>query len=282
MRSTSSAQLLLALVVGVIVALAPADPGHLFAESVSGGFGIKSRLFGPEPVPPRPVTLTVRSEAAIHAADAVEALAPFVTTSSHHLALDRAFKAYFNYREAHPENVRTPYLYYVDFGLGNLEPRGYVFDMEALRVVEGPFTVAAGSGSGSDARGVPMEFSNREGSNATSLGLFVTGDTYAFRGKSNGTPYQSIGLRMEGVSDKYNDAAYQRGVVIHGAPYVTPDRAGRSEGCPAMEPDRAERLLPMLAGGSLVFLFSPNDRDWAYGDPWTQPELDYVLQISAR
>jgi hypothetical protein len=56
-------------------------------------------------------------------------------------------------------------------------------------------------------------------------------------------------------------------VVAHGAPYVTPDKAGRSEGCPAMEQARAKRLLPMLANGALVFLFAP-DAEWMRSDPW--------------
>lgn len=285
MRSTSAAQFLLALILGVIIALAPAreERGNLFARSIGDALDSKgAAIAGPEPVQPRSIALTVRSEAAIQADEALQALSHAVTASSHPTALESAFKAYFNYREAHPEEVRTPYLYFVDFGLGNLEPRGYVFDMEALRLVEGPFTVAAGSGSGSDDRGVPVEFSNREGSNATSLGLFVTRGTYDFSGKSNGRAYRSIGLRMDGVSDGFNDAALERGVVIHGAPYVTAGRAGKSQGCPAMEPERAERLLPALAGGSLVFLYSPNDREWATEEPWTQPELDYVFKVAAR
>ncbi len=284
MRSTSAAQLLLALILGVIIAFAPSrdERGSLFARAGTVPLDSRGTEAGPEPVRPRSVTLSVRSEAAIQAEDALMVLSPLVAASSHPKALESAFKAYFNYREAHPEDVRTPYLYFVDFGLGNLEPRGYVFDMDALRLVEGPFTVAAGSGSGSDDRGVPVEFSNREGSNATSLGLFVTRKTYDFRGKSNGRPYRSIGLRIEGVSDGFNDAALERGVVIHGAPYVTANRAGRSEGCPAMEPERAERLLPMLAEGSLVFQYSPNDREWATEEPWTQPELDYLLKVAAR
>jgi hypothetical protein len=56
-------------------------------------------------------------------------------------------------------------------------------------------------------------------------------------------------------------------VVAHGAPYVTAAAAGRSEGCPAVEPERARRLLPRLAGGGLVFLFAP-DATWLAGDPW--------------
>ena len=69
------------------------------------------------------------------------------------------------------------------------------------------------------------------------------------------------------MSGAYNDNARARRVVAHGAPYVTPRRAGLSEGCPAMEPSRDRRLLPKLAGGGLVFLFAP-DAKWLGGDPW--------------
>ena len=57
-------------------------------------------------------------------------------------------------------------------------------------------------------------------------------------------------------------------MVAHGAPYVTPTRAGRSEGCPAMEQGRARELLPRIAQGGLVFLFSPLDKTWMRSDPW--------------
>jgi hypothetical protein len=34
-----------------------------------------------------------------------------------------------------------------------------------------------------------------------------------------------------------------------------------------MEPARAERLLPKLAEGGMVFLFAP-DQSWLTSDPW--------------
>jgi hypothetical protein len=128
--------------------------------------------------------------------------------------------------------------------------------------------VAHGRGSAVDVRGIPVRFSNRRGSLASSLGLYLARETYAFRGTAGGRPYRSIGLRLEGLSGVMNDNAIDRRVVAHGAPYVTADGAGRSEGCPAMELDRAERLLPRFANGGLVFLFSPlanllNDEPWA-------------------
>jgi hypothetical protein len=142
-----------------------------------------------------------------------------------------------------------------------------VFDMESYRIVDGPFTVAHGRGSAPAPSGVPTRFSNRSGSNATSLGLYVAKAAYDFRGKSAGQPYRSVGLRLMGVSSGFNDNALARGVVAHGAPYVTPTKAGRSEGCPAMEPARAEALLPKLANGGMVFLFAP-DENWRARDRW--------------
>jgi hypothetical protein len=198
---------------------------------------------------------------------AVGTLGSLVKHLSQPAALESAFKGYFAFKTAHPDQVKKPFLYFVDYGLSSTTPRGYVFDMDNLSIVDGPFMVAAGRGSTVDTSGVPVSFSNRSGSAATSLGLYVTGSTYAFSGHSAGHLYRSIGLRLLGQSDGFNDNAFARGVVAHGAPYVTPSRAGRSEGCPAMEQGRAKELLPKLANGSVVFLFAPNDQ-WLSSDPW--------------
>ena len=190
---------------------------------------------------------------------ALAALAPRVEETSHPEALPDAFRSYYAYRAAHPEETK-PYLYFVDYGLPSTAPRGWVFDMQRLAVVEGPFTVAHGRGSAASHYGVPVFFSNALGSAATSLGLYVAQELYAFRGRASGHAYRSVGLRIEGVSDGFNDNARERKVGVHGAPYVTPKQAGLSEGCPAMEPARARRLLPKLAQGGLVFLFAPDER----------------------
>lgn len=199
---------------------------------------------------------------------ALRALSAAVTRSSHPEALRTAFRAYYSYRAANRDDVRKPYFYFVDLGLGNATRRGYVFDMDRLVVVEGPFTVAHGRGSSRARNGVPTSFSNRPGSYASSLGLYLAQETYTFSGKSGGRRYTSVGLRMRGESGDFNDAARRRGIVAHGAPYVTAREAGRSEGCPAMEPQRANRLLPKIAHGGVVFIYSPNDTRWLAGDPW--------------
>jgi hypothetical protein len=200
-------------------------------------------------------------------ATALTAFQSVVRPLSHPSALSDGFRSYFAYKSAHPDQITKPYLYFVDYGLPSTTPRGYVFDMESLKIVDGPFMVAHGRGSSAKKYGVPTRFSNATGSYATSLGLYVAQQTYAFRGKTGGKPYASVGLKLQGVSAGYNDNALARKVVAHGAPYVTPRRAGRSEGCPAMEQSRARKLLPVLANGAMVFLFAPNEK-WMGSDPW--------------
>jgi hypothetical protein len=213
------------------------------------------------------VETSAASELARVTSSALAALSGAVRPLSRPAALEDACHGYFAFKAAHPDEVRKPYLYFVDYGLPSTEPRGYVFDMDELRIVDGPFTVAHGRGSAADRSGVPRRFSNASGSNATSLGLYVAKTLYDFHGKSAGRSYRSVGLRLMGVSEGFNDNALSRGVVAHGAPYVTSSKAGRSEGCPAMEPSRAERLLPKLAEGGMVFLFAPDER-WMSTDPW--------------
>lgn len=204
---------------------------------------------------------------------AVRTIGAVVRPLSHPKALETAFHSYFAYLAQHPDDVKKPYLYFVDYGLPSTEPRGYVFDMRALQIVDGPFTVAHGRGSSTSQYGIPTRFSNASGSAATSLGLYLAESTYSFHGRTGGQPYTSIGLKLKGVSQGFDDNALARGVVAHGAPYVTPTKAGRSEGCPAMEPQRAQRVLPELADGGMVFLFGL-DSTWMANDPWVGASAD--------
>jgi len=265
------APLLLAFAVLVLGAAPPASaragamagvadaPAALVAEAVEVAAAAPAAMAAPAETPD-PVAERVRA--------ALRALSPHVRRTSHPEALRMAFRAYYNYRAANPGRVRKPYLFFVDFGLDNRTPRGYVFDMDRLTLVEGPFTVAHGSGSSRSRNGVPTRFSNQPGSKATSLGLYVAQETYTFHGKAGGRAYTSVGLRLDGESGRFNNAARRRRIVAHGAPYVTARDAGRSEGCPAIEPHRARRLLPMLANGGVVFHFSPHDAQWMRQDPW--------------
>ena len=107
--------------------------------------------------------------------------------------------------------------------------------------------VAHGKGSDENHDGIAEKFSNQQGSNATSLGFYLTGDRY----------YGKWGLSMflDGLSVT-NSKARERAIVLHGAPYVknAPVRQGRSWGCPAVAMENRNRVVEILAGGSLMFI----------------------------
>ncbi|HEY6942342.1 murein L,D-transpeptidase catalytic domain family protein [Dokdonella sp.] len=143
----------------------------------------------------------------------------------------------------------------IDYSRSSLQPRLWIFDLEQRRLLYNEL-VAHGQGSGDD---IPTRFSNDDGSHASSLGLFLTRDTY--RG------HNGLSLRMQGLEPGFNDAAMSRAIVMHGAAYVNADRGrqlgrlGRSWGCPALRSAVAAPVIDVLKGGQFVFSYYP-DQDW--------------------
>jgi hypothetical protein len=143
----------------------------------------------------------------------------------------------------------------IDYSRSSLQPRLWVFDLTAHRLLYQE-VVAHGQGSGGD---VPNRFSNDDGSHASSLGLFVTRDTYI--------GHNGYSLRMQGLEHGVNDAAMSREIVMHGAPYVNPEagkhmgRLGRSWGCPALRSAVAKPIIDVLKDGQFVFSYYP-DQAW--------------------
>ena len=131
----------------------------------------------------------------------------------------------------------------IDYSLPSSQPRMFVFDLAARKLLFREL-VAHGKNSGDDHA---TYFSNSPCSLATSLGLFVTADTYV---GSNG-----YSLRLKGLEEGINDMAWERAIVMHGAAYVSRTavralgRLGRSWGCPAVRKEVARKIidLEMLA-----------------------------------
>jgi hypothetical protein len=150
---------------------------------------------------------------------------------------------------------RRDLLTVIDYSLPSSQPRLFVFDLEARRLLFREL-VAHGKNSGGDSANY---FSNSPGSLATSLGLFVTADTYV---GSNG-----YSLRLKGLEEGVNDMAMDRAIVMHGASYVSRaaikamGRLGRSWGCPAVRKEVAKKMIDTLRGGSPIFAYYP-DKDW--------------------
>jgi hypothetical protein len=145
----------------------------------------------------------------------------------------------------------------IDYSRPSTSPRLWVIDLETGRVLFEEL-VAHGRGSGDN---LTEHFSNEPGSLASSLGLFLTGDTYD---GSNG-----YSLRLQGLEPGVNHRAVERAIVMHGAPYVRTGmerfgRLGRSWGCPAVRPAVARRLIDTIKGGTLLLAYYP-DAQWLQG-----------------
>ncbi|MDP3559818.1 MAG: murein L,D-transpeptidase catalytic domain family protein [Legionellaceae bacterium] len=150
--------------------------------------------------------------------------------------------------------VKKPILTVIDYSLPSNRQRMWVFDMKKETLLFNTY-VAHGVNSGLD---VPHHFSNVFSSRATSLGAFITADTY------NGS--KGYSLNLKGLEPGFNDHAYDRRVVIHGAWYVEPTfiqksgRAGRSWGCPAIAPALVKPVINTIKNGSLVFAYYPDSQ----------------------
>ena len=143
----------------------------------------------------------------------------------------------------------------IDYSKPSTARRLWVFDLRAKTLLYEEL-VAHGQGTGDN---YAQRFSNEDESHQTSLGLFVTRDTYV---GTNG-----YSLRLDGLDTGVNDRARARAIVMHGAPYVSDEfvktngRLGRSWGCPALRAGVARELIDRVKGGSLVFSYYP-DQDW--------------------
>lgn len=143
----------------------------------------------------------------------------------------------------------------IDYSKPSSERRLWVYDLKSKQLLFEEL-VAHGQGSGAN---IATQFSNLDESHQTSLGLFVTGDTYV--GKNG------YSLRLDGLDRGFNDHARDRAIVMHGAPYVSDafvkstGRLGRSWGCPAVSELVARKMIDTVKDGGLVFAYYP-DAKW--------------------
>lgn len=131
----------------------------------------------------------------------------------------------------------------IDYKQHNSKERFYIIDMESGRVET--YLTAHGKNSDPDFDGYATKFSNSEGSLMSSLGFYLTAETYY---GDNG-----YSLRLDGLSTT-NSNARARAIVIHGASYVRDaSLIGRSYGCPALEEQYAADVINLVKGGVLIY-----------------------------
>ena len=155
----------------------------------------------------------------------------------------------------------APRLAVIDYSLPSTTPRLWVFDLAANKLLFRE-VVAHGQGTGEN---LARNFSNKDGSHQSSIGLFRTADTYI--------GHNGYSLRMQGLEPGTNDAAMARAIVMHGAPYVNvkmaqqKGRLGRSWGCPALRPEVAKQVIDSLKNGQMIFSYYPNS-NWLAKSPF--------------
>ncbi|PJD95205.1 MAG: hypothetical protein CK426_04780 [Legionella sp.] len=150
--------------------------------------------------------------------------------------------------------VKKPVLTVIDYSLPSNKQRMWVFDVKRERLLYNTY-VAHGKNSGVVAA---RRFSNTESSKQSSLGTYITKDTYI--------GHKGYSLNLQGLDRGFNDNAYNRRVVMHGAWYMEPDfikktgRAGLSWGCPAIAQTLAKPVINTIKNGSVIFAYFPDKK----------------------
>jgi hypothetical protein len=149
---------------------------------------------------------------------------------------------------------KTDLLTICDFSQSSSKERMYVIDVRNKKILYKTF-VAHGINSGEE---YANAFSNQEESCKSSLGFYITRKTYY--------GVNGLSLRIEGLDKGFNDNAYKRSIVIHGAPYVSLrilhkyGVMGTTFGCPAIPSEVSDEIIPLVKNGSCFFIYYPSKK----------------------
>jgi L,D-transpeptidase catalytic domain len=168
-------------------------------------------------------------------------------------AFEYAYKGYLYLVHHHLLN-RRDVLSICDFSQSSRKKRLYVLDMEQKKVLLNTY-VAHGRKSGAE---YARSFSNNPKSHKSSLGFYITGQTYYGD--------HGLSLKIKGIERGFNDKAIRRNIVVHGSRYVGSDFLdwnafnGRSFGCPALPYEESEQVIETIKNGSCLFIYHPTKK----------------------
>jgi hypothetical protein len=152
-------------------------------------------------------------------------------------------KAY-NYYQTNLDKITNQHhMSIIDFKKHNSIERLFVIDMDSGLVEK--FLVAHGKNSDPTFSGFASTFSNIAESRMSSLGFYLTAETYSGE--------HGYSLRLDGLEET-NSKARERAIVLHGADYVFPGlKIGRSFGCPAVEMRYHQHIIDLIKDGALLY-----------------------------
>ncbi|WP_027387670.1 murein L,D-transpeptidase catalytic domain family protein [Chryseobacterium gregarium] len=207
----------------------------------------------------------MKSEKAAGTGSSSEALYKSITfEEGHELNEEVFFKAltgFENLKKAGLLNQDAHLLTVCDFSMSSNTKRLWVIDTEEKKVLFNSL-VAHGKNTGEE---FATNFSNTNSSLQSSLGFYITDATY------NGD--NGYSLKLLGMDKGFNDAAYKRAIVMHGADYVSEDfaavhkRIGRSWGCPAVPRDLTQPIINTIKGRNCLFIYYP-DQNYLSKSEW--------------
>jgi len=162
-------------------------------------------------------------------------------------AFEYAYKGYSQLLEKN-RITRPDYLTICDLSQSAKQKRLYIIDIINSRIVLNTY-VAHGRNSGGE---YARRFSNRPKSLQSSLGFYVTRNVYSGE--------HGLSLRVEGLEPGFNDGAYRRAIVIHGANYIGGGFTGRSYGCPAVPKSECQAIINTIKNGTCLFIYHPEKK----------------------
>lgn len=162
----------------------------------------------------------------------------------------KAMEGYFQLKERGV--VQKDILTLVDYSLSSKVNRLWVIDLKN-NIILFQSLVSHGRNSGNE---FAANFSDKPESYKSSLGFYVTGETYY--GK------HGYSLRLDGLEKGVNSNARARAIVVHGADYVSEKfaqqngRLGRSLGCLALSQDLTKEVIDTIKNKSCLFVYYPS------------------------
>ncbi|ADY52250.1 hypothetical protein Pedsa_1693 [Pseudopedobacter saltans DSM 12145] len=173
---------------------------------------------------------------------------------------EKAITGFINLKSENRLNNDKDILTVIDFSKSSTEKRMWIIDLKNKSVLLNTY-VAHGRGSGDD---IANSFSNLAESHQSSLGFYVTNETY--QGK------HGLSLRLDGLDKGINNLARTRAIVVHGASYVsenfinTHGRLGRSHGCPAVPDYLNEKIISLIKDKTCMFINGPKEYNSVFLD----------------